>query len=170
MGCRSLIHIVDEDNEILCTIYTQWGAEPSGNGQLIKDFVGDRIVRNGIPGGNAVAMFNGSGCFAASLVAHMKDENDPGGVYMTRPGAKDHGEEYTYYLKPNTKDSWGAGNLRDGSITMAIVSNYGDDRVLYCGPVTEFDAEAAEAGDWWNDSEQEVIESTTKLLAQLTAA
>lgn len=108
MGTRSLTHIVSNEfgkEQILCTIYRQYDGYPGGHGADIALFLDSKHLVNGISGDRAV--FNGAGDLAAQLVTILKrgargtasdisDGIEPGGIYLTTPGAKDHGEEYTY--------------------------------------------------------------------------
>ncbi len=93
MGTRSLTRVFNKDVEILC-LYRQFDGYPSGHGAELAAFVASRPFVNGI---SETRVFNGMGCFAAQLVAHMKHE--AGGFYIYAPGSKDCGEEFVYEVR-----------------------------------------------------------------------
>lgn len=97
MGTRALIHIKKNGkfSATLATIYVQFDGYPDGLGKQIIDFIGDKKISNGIKSGN----FNSMGCFAASLIAHLKTE--AGNVYIKEPDTCDVWENYTYTLYRN---------------------------------------------------------------------
>ena len=94
MGTRALVRVIDRNEEILC-LYRQFDGYPDGLGQELADFATPLTIGNGIPV-DATDFANGMGCFAAQLVAHLKDK--AGNVYVYAPGTKDVGEEI--YVHP----------------------------------------------------------------------
>lgn len=133
MGTRSLTHVVSNEfgkEQILCTIYRQYDGYPDGHGADIAQFLSSRHLVNGI--GEDKNVFNGAGCLAAQLVSILKlgasaaahplvnnpdptTSMEPGGIYLTAPGAKDCGEEYTYTVTATDFET----------ITFKVESTYG---------------------------------------------
>lgn len=101
MGTRSLTHVLSEDGTTLLTIYRQMDGYPSGMGEDLIAFLRGRVVVNGYNFTTPKNASNGMGCLAASLVRRLK--KGIGSIYITKPGAEDEGEEYTYvvYLGDN---------------------------------------------------------------------
>ena len=105
MGTRSLTHVIESyiDNGkkkkiTLLTMYRQYDGYPSGHGADLVEFLEGSKVVNGLGMDDKdKRVFNGAGCLAAQMVAHFKKE--PGGIYIQKPNAKDHGEEYTYEIE-----------------------------------------------------------------------
>lgn len=131
MGTRSLTHIKDETGTTLVTIYRQYDGYPTGMGKDLKDILAPKTLGNGISGGATLENFaNGMGCAAAAVIAALKDE--VGNVYLYAPDSKDCWEEYVYTIRP-----------LNYTFLLTVYSVYAD-RLLYEGPITEFDPEAAE--------------------------
>jgi len=102
MGTRSLTVVRDGDAEIVC-IYRQFDGYLDGMGSDIAGFARGMVVVNGLGGGQE-RVANGMGCFAAQLVAKLKDK--PGNVYLYAPGTRDCGEEYLYTLSEREGRVW----------------------------------------------------------------
>ena len=96
MSTRSLTHIV-EDGEILTTIYRHMDGYPEGHGADLAAFLNTGRLTQGLSmaAGEPVE-FNGAGCLAAALVAHLKD--GPGNIYIYKAGESDCGEESVYTI------------------------------------------------------------------------
>lgn len=97
MGTRSTTRIIDTawgKERPLLTIYRQMDGYPSEHGKDIAEFVTGLTVVNGISG-DPGRIANGAGCFAAQLVAHLKD--GPGSIYITDVEAED--EEFDYAIR-----------------------------------------------------------------------
>lgn len=92
MGTRSTTRIYKNDKMILA-LYCQFDGYPTGVGVQLADFIKSRPFVNGLTG-DAPA-FNGPGCFAAQLVAHLKAK--PGLWYIT--GEEDQREEFNYEVR-----------------------------------------------------------------------
>lgn len=97
MGTRSLTRIFDERDNELCCIYYQYDGYPESLGKTLVEFAKSGILTNGIPLGDRKKYFNGMGCFAAALIAELKD--DAGGVYIYPVGSENCGEQFTYYIR-----------------------------------------------------------------------
>lgn len=107
MGTRALVDVVADDHKaITARIYRHWDGYPSGLGlELIEYCLRGQTV-NGL--GRAPALhetWNGAGCFAASLIVHLK--NKPGDIYLepvTSPDTEGRwetlGAEYIYTIDP----------------------------------------------------------------------
>lgn len=100
MGTRARINII-EDDAILVSIYRQYDGYPDGLGQEVADFAASMTVVNGISGGKPKNQANGMGCFAAQLIAHLKD--GVGNVYIRNTEPQSHGEEFVYNVSWNDK-------------------------------------------------------------------
>jgi hypothetical protein len=98
MGTRGIMHILDEQFCILCTIYHQYDGYPSGLGAWIKKLLnaGKAEIINGISGQKHPEHFNGMGDLAAYLIKNMKD--GIGGVYLYPPGWAGSMVEYEYKI------------------------------------------------------------------------
>lgn len=104
MGTRSLTRVIDHDfgdPRHVVTIYRQYDGYLEGHGAVLAEFITSRKFVNGISG-DITKVFNGAGCFAAALVAHLKTMNgregtiEAGGVYLYPLDAAP--EEYNYTI------------------------------------------------------------------------
>jgi len=93
MGTRALIHVYDEEYNAIVTIYRHYDGYPQALGADIVEIISDKES-----GEITNSWKSDIGCLAAQLVAGLK--NEPGNVYLIRPGSDDVGEEYVYKLKP----------------------------------------------------------------------
>jgi hypothetical protein len=130
MGTRALVHVhkADKDSVIIATIYRQFDGYLDGLGQDIKD-AGCFKICNGIRDEVAGQAANGMGCYAAQLIASLKD-GSIGNVYLYPPGSKDVWEEFTYHL-------WCVGEVLHMSI----------EGYPYEGPLSEINFEALETAN-----------------------
>lgn len=128
MGTRSLTRVFNRGIEILC-IYRQMDGHISGMGADLAGIVEGGKFVNGISG-EKEKIFNGMGCFAAQLVAGLKD--GPGGIDIYPVGSNDVGEEFVYEFR---------GGLDDGHkpapVTVKVTSY---EEVLFDGPIEEYPA------------------------------
>jgi len=94
MSTRALINIKKHNrfSDTLTTIYVHSDGYPDGLGQKIIDFIKNKKISNGVSND----CFNGMGCLAASLIAHLKTKS--GEVYIEKPDTCDVWENYTYTL------------------------------------------------------------------------
>ena len=99
-------------------IYNHWDSYPEGLGVTLGWYLSGKRVVNGISSkDNEDLIFNGMGCLAASLVAHLKD--GPGNVYIE--GREQHTWiDYYYYI-------WGD----DGK--SIYISIFSDDECIFVG-------------------------------------
>ena len=138
MGTRSLTH-VKQAGATLVTIYRQFDGYPTGHGMDIMKALGDRTLVNGLSM-NATKCVNGMGCAAATLIAYLKTDGlttlEAGGFYIEAPDSEDCGEEYVYTIDGDTFNA-------EKGMTLKVESVYGE-KVLYDGPLSEFDPFAAE--------------------------
>ena len=144
MGTRARVNVYEGD-KILVSIYRQYDGYPTGLGQELADFSKGFQIVNGIPatgcdGCGKVA--NGMGCFAAQLVAHLK--NDVGNVYIRPISKESHGEEFEYDLHDNDCRIFMV--VLDGCIT--AFGNPGDEadamKLLWSGLASEYDGDKVE--------------------------
>ena len=103
MSTRARINIFD-GNEVLVSIYRQFDGYPDGLGKEVADFAGKMTIINGISGQKAGEAANGMGCFAAQLIAHLKE--GIGNVYIRNTSSDSHGEEYSYNLHERDGKIW----------------------------------------------------------------
>lgn len=99
MGTRSTTRVYDGDRMIL-SLYCQFDGYHDGVGKQLAEFIQSRPFVNGISGNNLV--FNGIGCFAAQLVASLKEK--AGLWYVT--GKEDQREEYNYEIRGGYDADW----------------------------------------------------------------
>ena len=83
MGTRSITVVKDDNGRKIIEMYRQMDGYPSGMGQDLKDFINSGKKGDGIGMDKDYKQFNGIECFAAQLVAEMKD--DSGGIYLHAP-------------------------------------------------------------------------------------
>lgn len=153
MGTRSLTHI-KEDGKTLVTLYRQFDGYPTGMGKDIKAALNDGNARltNGFGGDDAIpAVFNGMGCLAAGLIKGLKE--GIGNVYIYPADSDDCGEEYTYtvYYRAGAGDSEPFSKPTGVICLKVVLVGWKDggepNRVMYDGPLSEFDPEKVEAAD-----------------------
>jgi hypothetical protein len=151
MGTRSLVNIYEgdkTDNLPLVTIYRQYDGYPTGRGNDLYKALNNGNVRltNGVSNSDKDRMpksFNGMGELAAWYVGNEKStQGIDGNVYIYKPGSTDCGEEYIYnvYMKEVKGESF-----RDpiGTLMLEVIGVYAD-KVLFDGPMSEFNAKEAE--------------------------
>lgn len=141
MGTRCLTHIHDEgiDSPVLTVIYRQHDGYPEGHGKELADLLEPLHLVNGISsrhGGEA----NGTGCLAATIIAHFKE--GVGSFYVYRPDVGDCGEDYVYRVykgeqfempiegRSHTKEAW--------RICVRVLSSGGEQ--LFDGPASDLKA------------------------------
>jgi L-2-hydroxyglutarate oxidase LhgO len=76
----------------VCKIYRQMDGYPEGHGMDMAGFLNTGELVNGIGLGADKRQFNGMGCLAASVIAHLKKGS--GGIYMIP--VSQGGQEYNY--------------------------------------------------------------------------
>ena len=127
MATRAMISIAkreegvsfsEEPNQTIVDIYHHWDGYPEGLGVTLGWYLSGKRVVNGISSAmNENLVYNGMGCLAASLVAHLKD--GPGNVYI-EPRESHGWIDYHYYI-------WGDEGK---SIYISIFS---DDKCIFVG-------------------------------------
>jgi len=128
MSTRALIHIYEEleDETPLTTIYKHFDGYPTnGVGDTLKEFAMDSIISNGLPLDPDDNMHNGMGCFAASLIKHLK--KTAGDVYIVKPGTADQFESYVYAIAPAAVDKTRELGVRSESKLILSVQNTSTD-------------------------------------------
>ena len=127
MATRAMISIAKREEGVsfseipertIVDIYHHWDGYPEGLGVTLGWYLSGKRVVNGISSkDNEDLIFNGMGCLAASLVAHLKD--GPGNVYIE--GREQHTWiDYYYYI-------WG----EDGK--SIYISIFSDDECIFVG-------------------------------------
>ena len=127
MGTRSTIRVTNNGKTVL-RLYGQFDGYLSWTGKQLAEFVLSAPFVNGLSCKGEKA-FNGMGCFAAQLVAHLKDS--PGGWYCTDADADADAddEEFNYEI---------AGGLGEDLLPKPVtisVRHYGEQ---FSGSPTEF--------------------------------
>lgn len=131
MGTRSNTIVKESKNgsKTICNIYRQFDGSPFGHGAELKEKFGAVTIINGFSGHKAPKFANGVSCFAAQLVAALKD--GIGNIYLFPIEDNDSiGEnDYTYILYPE-KDSFKTD-------TKLLVDVYEFGNLIYSGLLSE---------------------------------
>ncbi len=132
MGTRSVTTIEGENGPLL-KIYRQYdGYVENGLGEELVEFLRGRRVVNGYSmKDEEEGAFNGIGCLAASIVAHLKD--GIGNVYI-QPLDDDYEGSYNYFIRVEPLGT-GLRRKMNGKIHIRME---GYDGVIYDGPVDDF--------------------------------
>lgn len=101
MGTRSITAFIRKDEsgkeKRYATIYRQYDGYPKGHGRDLAEFISGGKMVNGLPIGKPGGLiFNGMGCMAAAVVAHLKKE--PGGIYLEPEDTELFDDDYTYLV------------------------------------------------------------------------
>lgn len=99
MGTRSKTIVIDSDGEKHLQFYRQMDGYPQapGHGNDLLEFMKSGRVVNGIPMNvKKERLFNGAGCFAAWLIASLKD--GAGSIYLEPHDWPLYKEDYTYQI------------------------------------------------------------------------
>ena len=112
MGTRSLTRIIPRQDglsfneghkhveESHVNMYRHFDGYPEGHGLELAEFLKDIKIINGIGGDAELGTHaNGSGCLAAQMVKHFKDNVGYIGLYPTNNDAGDEDYIYTIYPK-----------------------------------------------------------------------
>ena len=106
MGTRHTYRIIDNytwnsgnetetNSEELLLLYGQYDGYPSGVPTHVAKFIASGTMVNGYGADNGSIVFNGAGCMAAQLVAHLKD--GVGTYYIQSLSSRGKsGEDYLY--------------------------------------------------------------------------
>lgn len=134
MGTRSLTVVKDQYSDEECMVmYKQFDGYLSGHGKDLAEFLEGKSIVNGLSGDTS-KVFNGTGCLAASIVAHFKEE--AGGIYLYPGGTRNVGENYVYTL------CLGSADL----IYLKVESGYGSNLdTIYDGKLKDFDWESEDS-------------------------
>ena len=127
MATRAMISIAKREEGVsfseipektIVDIYHHWDGYPERLGVTLASYLDGKRIVNGIGSkDNEDLIFNGMGCLAASLVAHLKD--GPGNVYI-EPRESHGWIDYEYYI-------WGCEGK---TIYISIFSN---DECIFVG-------------------------------------
>ena len=102
MGTRATVHIY-QGNVHLVSLYKQSDGYPAGLGVELAEFIlGGELINGIFDSANGKTQFNGAGCFAAALIAKLKE--GPGRLYVS---TKDDSQEYDYTIRvANSRVEW----------------------------------------------------------------
>lgn len=140
MGTRALIHVMEDANTHLMTMYRQNDGYPAGLGKEIKEILANGTSRiiNGISAETSPEHFNGMGDLAAFLVMQLKGNNrrlwtnggwkltanSIGREYIYPPGSKDCGEDYTYTLSEKEGHLWLVVDGYEGEVFEGFLQDF----------------------------------------------
>ena len=111
MGTRSLTRIIPRQDGLsfneghkkidmaYVNMYRQYDGYPEGHGLELAEFLKDIEIINGISG-DTTNQANGSGCLAAQMVKHFKE--DIGYIYLHPHDNESGWEDYIYTVYPKT--------------------------------------------------------------------
>lgn len=140
MGTRSLTYFFDHDapNHPVACMYRQMDGYPSGHGQELAEFLDGMTIVNGYGTGDAAGTHaNGIGCLAAQVIAHFKNDQGIGGIYLEPSDREQDLEDYVYRV--DASDARG--------ITLSIFKRYDRGSLITGTP--------AEVLEWIKNQEQE---------------
>ena len=85
----------EKPDKKLVSIYHHYDGYPEGLGVKLASYLDDYHIVNG-SGREGDTLFNGIGCMAASIIAHLKD--GPGNVYIEDKDNPHGWLDYNYYV------------------------------------------------------------------------
>lgn len=130
MGTRALTRIFDENGGFIMSLYRQFDGYPSGHGDELAKFLSSLKITEGFRSADRSGLANGMGCLAAQIVASFKVE--AGGFYLVSSEhyhSTDYKADYCYDI------------YVDDTSTICMTVKVLCSRVIYDGPVSEFDSE-----------------------------
>lgn len=123
MGTRAVTKVLNEEGDVILSMYSQFDGYPDGLGRSLVEFLKKIKMVNGIRINEERKVANGMGCLAAQLVVEFKKE--AGGFYLTTP---DDEESYNYTI-------YSEGDY-DDQILKIKVESYSE--VLFDGKVEDY--------------------------------
>ena len=107
MGTRSITKVYNDKGKPICTIYRHMDGYPSWHGQLLADWLAQRVVVNGIRSSwsgkeSGKQQANGMEDLAAQLVCYLKTDSPVGGIYLHPSNTRDLGQDYSYHIRLRT--------------------------------------------------------------------
>ena len=102
MGTRCLTIVKDKDDEDIVTMYRQFDGYPDGHGKELASFLDGFFITNGFKEEDKkrAKVANTMGCLAAQLVAHFKNSNPLGNIYLFPNHTESLDCAYTYIVRP----------------------------------------------------------------------
>ena len=106
MATRAMISIAKREEGVsfseipdktIVDIYNHWDGYPEGLGVKLASYLNGYHIVNGL-GRDDDKLFNGNGCMAASIIAHLKER--PGDIYV-EPRESHSWIDYHYYVWGN---------------------------------------------------------------------
>jgi hypothetical protein len=85
----------EKPNKTIVDIYHHYDGYPEYLGVKLASYLNDYHIVNGV-GREGDTLFNGIGCMAASIIAHLKDS--PGNVYIEDKDNPHGWLDYNYYV------------------------------------------------------------------------
>ena len=102
MGTRSITKFIESEGnkqKAICAMYRQFDGYPTGHGLDLAKFLNGGKLVSGTPVSNTDLVFNGMGCIAAQVIAHLKQR--AGGIYIEHPD-RENSENYYYEVIGNS--------------------------------------------------------------------
>lgn len=130
------------DGGEIVVMYRQFDGYPTGMGRDLKEFLGHTRIVNGFSNHRAPDFANGMGCLAAQIVEHFKD--GIGGIYLHPAGKRDIWEDYIYTVYARGKPD---DDNREVGLGLRVEACGDPPKVLFDGPISDFDPEACERGE-----------------------
>jgi len=124
MGTRSITIIKDENNNTLVTLYRQYDGHIYSHGHDLGNFLKDKIIVNGFGDTKSKTEFNGAGCMAAQIIAHLKV--GIGNFYLMPELCGDCGQEYVYTI-----------TLKNNKINIRVYDEYDKKALIFEGTPEE---------------------------------
>ena len=112
MATRAMISIAKREegvsfseipNKTIVDIYNHWDGYPEGLGVKLASYLNGYHIVNGL-GRDDDKLFNGNGCMAASIIAHLKAR--PGDIYIEPRGSHSWIDYHYYVWGDYYKDIW----------------------------------------------------------------
>ena len=112
MATRAIISIAKREEGVsfseipdktIVDIYNHWDGYPEGLGVKLASYLNGYHIVNGL-GRDDDKLFNGNGCMAASIVAHLKER--PGDIYIEPRGSHSWIDYHYYVWGDYYKDIW----------------------------------------------------------------
>lgn len=112
MGTRSITVLQDEDGQDIAVLYRHFDGYPEGHGAELLEFITGLTMVNGIPINRGGQRFvNGAEDLAAMIVAHFKEDDEPGNFYLYKAGTRgpDVGADYSYVVSVDSNGTIAVG-------------------------------------------------------------
>lgn len=142
MGTHSLTYFIDPHHagEPTACMYRQMDGHPSGHGRELAEFLAPITIVNGCGVGDAAGTHaNGPGCLAAQAVAHFKNDQGVGGIYLEPTTRTARWEDYVYkvFADEETQIRVEIYRVRDPDTEYELLFSDSPIELLFSGSPTE---------------------------------